>query len=101
MLGLVEAGDLEEASFVFVGAAEAAPQLAESNALAAYQFNPAGLQTYNSALVSADVAFLTAVNTAASANGISPTAALSGPVLTTWPRLESDPCRRACRTGLA
>jgi len=67
-----------------VGAAEAARQLAKSNAFAAYRFNPAGLSTYNSALVSADLAFLTAVNTAASANGIEPTAALTGPVPTTW-----------------
>jgi hypothetical protein len=61
-----------ETAFVLaVGVAEATRQQAKSAAFSAYNFNPAGLSTYNSALITADVNFLNSVTSAATANGIS------------------------------
>ena len=62
-------------------AAENARQNAKSAAFTVYNFNPAGLATYRAALIAADVAYITAVLTAATAAGISPGAAsLTGPI---------------------
>jgi hypothetical protein len=69
----------ETAVALAVGVAEATRQQAKSAAFSAYNFNPAGLSTYNSAVITADVNFLNSVTSAATANGISPNAARAGP----------------------
>jgi hypothetical protein len=47
-------------------------QVAQQAAFATYGFVPANLAAYKSALVSADTAFVTSVNSAASTAGITP-----------------------------
>jgi hypothetical protein len=62
-----------EATFwLAVNAAAGARQVAQAAAFAAYGFVPANLATYKTALVTADVNFMAAVNTAATTAGITP-----------------------------
>jgi hypothetical protein len=55
-----------------VANANGVKQVAYTAAFAAYGFVPANLATYKAALVAADVAFVTAYNSAASTAGITP-----------------------------
>jgi hypothetical protein len=60
--------------------AENARQAARAAAFAAYNYNPAGLATYRTALVAADVAYITSVNSAASTAGLTINTGYSGPL---------------------
>jgi hypothetical protein len=55
-----------------VVSANAVRQAAQSAALATYAFVPANLAAYRAALVAADVAFVTSINSAASTASITP-----------------------------
>jgi hypothetical protein len=70
----------ESAFYDALEAAEAARQNAKSSAQMAYGFMKGNFAAYQAALIAADVAFINAVTTAATANGISPSAALGGPI---------------------
>jgi hypothetical protein len=60
-----------ESTFIqAVIAAEAVRQQAKAAAFTTYGFNPANLATYKTALVAADVAYITAVNSASSTAAI-------------------------------
>jgi hypothetical protein len=54
--------------------ANATRQLAIAAAFAAYGYNPSNLATYKTALVAADIAFVTRVNSASTTAGITPNA---------------------------
>jgi hypothetical protein len=71
----------EQAFVNAINAAELARQNAKSSAFTTYGFVKANYPAYVTALIAADVAYINAITTAATANGISPSAAgLSGPV---------------------
>jgi hypothetical protein len=72
-----------------VAAAEATRQGAISAAFVAYGFNPANLATYLSAIVSAQTAYTTAVNSAASSNGLDPEIGRNV-IPTNWARLAGN-----------
>jgi hypothetical protein len=62
-----------------VNAAEGTRQAAKAAAFATYAFVPANLAAYNTALVAADVAFETAVVSAATTAGLTPFVVPEGP----------------------
>lgn len=71
-----------------VAVAEATRQLAKSAAFTTYGFVAANLATYKVALADADVAYITAVNTANNAADLLlGTQGLTGPIPTTWASL--------------
>jgi hypothetical protein len=75
---------LVERTFILaVATAESNRQAAKAAAFAAYAFVPANLPTYIAAILAADVAYVTAVNAAASASGLDlGTLGQSGPIPT-------------------
>jgi len=70
----------EQAFYDAVIAAEMTRQGSRASAQATYGFVKANYAAYVTALVAADVAFMTAVTTAATANGINPNVGLNGPI---------------------
>lgn len=80
----------ELAFYNAVLAAEATRQAAKAAAFSAYNFSQAGLATYKTALIAAEVAYLTSITTAATTNGISPSAAgTSGPIHNSWSKVDN------------
>ncbi len=75
---------LEQAFIVAVTTAEGVRQTSKAAAFVTYGFVAANLATYKAALVAADVAFMTSVNTAATTAGITPIAVESGPIGGNW-----------------
>lgn len=68
-----------ESTFInAVIAAESIRQAAKASAFTTYAYAPASLAAYRTALVAADVAYITAVNTAASTAGITLNSGYSG-----------------------
>lgn len=64
------ASSAEQTFYAAVAVAEGVRQQAKSVAFIAYGYNPANLTTYRTALSDADVAYITAVNTALNASDL-------------------------------
>lgn len=72
------ASSAERTFILAVQAAETTRQAAKAAAFVTYAFTPANLATYQTALASADTAYITAVNTAAGTLGITLNSGYSG-----------------------